>query len=112
MALETRLLRAMEDMNPFHDHIENLIPYDPPSKNTKSLSRIANMTVGDVRQCFAQMRATKFLNTKTILWCGMNAGEFALYYLVNSSSISRKKRPRASVRHGADEGVHEGPHNA
>lgn len=50
------------------------------------------MTVGDVRQCFSQMRNTPHLTSQTTLWCGMSAGTFALRYLVNTAVCSRKKR--------------------
>ena len=61
-------------------------------KAKKSLSRIDNMTVGDVRQCFSQMRAAAHLTSSTILWCGMSAGDFALQYLISTVGTSRKKR--------------------
>ena len=58
----------------------------------RSHSRIQGMTVGDVRQCFSQMRNTPFITANTTLWCGMSAGMFALRYLVNTAVCSRKKR--------------------
>lgn len=71
----------------------------PPANNksSRSLSRMDSMTVGDVRQCFSQMRSTFYLSSNTILWCGLTAGEFALQYLINTSGLSRKKRTRAST---------------
>lgn len=78
-------------MNPFCDTPQ--AKKVPCRSETKSLSRIPNMTVGDVRHCFSQMRNTMSLTTRTILWCGITAGEFALQYLASSSSTSRKKRP-------------------
>ena len=61
------------------------------SKNARSLSRINDMTVGDVRQCFSQMRNTPSLKSNTTLWCGISAGNFALRYLVNTAGSSRRK---------------------
>ena len=50
------------------------------------------MTVGDVRQCFSQMRKLPSLNANTTLWCGITAGNFALRYLVNTAGTSRKRK--------------------
>lgn len=50
------------------------------------------MTVGDVRQCFSQMRSTPCLTSATTLWCGITAGNFALRYLVNTAGASRKRK--------------------
>ena len=61
-------------------------------KKAQSLSRIQNMTVGDVRQCFSEMRSTHNLASCTVLWCGLTAGQFALQYLVNTTGSSRKRR--------------------
>ena len=83
-------MSARPSLNPFED-----IPRPKPEVPTvtpKSLSRIPNMTVGDVRHCFSQMRSTVYLSTKTVLLCGLTAGEFALHYLASSSGVSRKKR--------------------
>ncbi len=88
-------------MNPFEDHRRRTPPSSTmaastvkraPRPNAKSLSRIEGMTVGDVRQCFLQMRTCSQLSSNTTLWCGITAGEFALAYLVNTVSGSRKKR--------------------
>lgn len=99
-------------MNPFADrrptpktfgHSEPHCP-EPPEAEAKpkgralrSLSRIEGMTVGDVRQCFSQMRATPCLTAETTLWCGITAGHFALRYLVNTAGSSRKKRAADSA---------------
>jgi hypothetical protein len=88
-------------MNPFHDKPKPDIVTStsqlkcPKNKNARSLSRIYDMTVGDVRQCFSQMRNTPCLKSNTTLWCGMTAGNFALRYLVNTAGSSRKKRSGA-----------------
>lgn len=95
-------------MNPFEDHrrvwasslsstttMANNVSsahHSAPRPNAKSLSRIDGMTVGDVRQCFSQMRTCYDLSANTTLWCGITAGEFALAYLVNTVGSSRKKR--------------------
>lgn len=61
----------------------------------KSVSRINNMTVGDVRQCFHQMRNTPNLTASTVLWCGVTAGKFALSYLLQTAhSTSRRRRSK------------------
>lgn len=85
------------------------IPGHPPSSlnrvvtaTRRSLSRISNMTVGDVRHCFSQIRSTVPLMTSTVLWCGLTAGEFALQYLVHTVGISRKKRRGRTIKAGAD----------
>lgn len=54
------------------------------------------MTVGDVRQCFSQMRNTPNLSSNTTLWCGITAGNFALRYLVSTVGSSRKKKALGS----------------
>lgn len=89
----------MISMNPFHDKpkpniamVASHTDVHPKNKNARSLSRIHGMTVGDVRQCFSQMRNTPMLNSNTTLWCGMTAGNFALRYLVNTAGSLRKKR--------------------
>lgn len=41
------------------------------------------MTVGDVQQCFSQMRDMPSLTSNTTLWCGMTAGNFAFQYSEN-----------------------------
>jgi hypothetical protein len=92
-------------MNPFEDHrripassaMANVAstPKSLSRPNAKSLSRIEGMTVGDVRQCFSQIRTCYDLSANTTLWCGITAGEFALAYLVNTVGSSRKKRTLA-----------------
>jgi len=83
-------------MNPFHDKPATLGVRQqmsvPRPKHTRSLSRIQGMTVGDVRQCFSQMRSTPCLTSATTLWCGITAGNFALRYLVNTAGASRKRK--------------------
>ena len=83
-------------MNPFYDKpatlcVRQQTPVQRP-KHARSLSRIQGMTVGDVRQCFSQMRSTSSLTSTTTLWCGITAGNFALRYLVNTSGASRKRK--------------------
>ena len=87
-------------MNPFHD--TKRVPTEPShplgkTKGNRSLSRIEGMTVGDVRQCFSQMRNTPNLTSSTTLWCGMTAGTFALRYLVNTAGSSRKRKSAPSA---------------
>lgn len=66
-------------------------------RTPRSLSRIQGMTVGDVRQCFSQMRDMPNLTSNTTLWCGMTAGNFAFQYLVNTAGSSRRKLGTTSV---------------
>jgi hypothetical protein len=48
-------------------------------------SKIPNMTIGDVRQCFMQLRLMKkTVTSKTHLWNGMQAGEFAILYIIKT----------------------------
>lgn len=55
-------------------------------------SRICGMTVGDIRYCFQQLRtANPQLCPDFILYNGQCAGEFALSYLVETSSSMKKK---------------------
>lgn len=82
-------------MNPFQDKASTQWPIAQESrrpKNARSLSRIHGMTVGDVRQCFSQMRSTPNLSSNTTLWCGITAGNFALHYLVNTAGAARKRK--------------------
>jgi hypothetical protein len=87
-------------MNPFLDKPKPVVDtrHQPcktaakPPRVNRSYSRISGMTVGDVRQCFSQMRSTPHLTSNTTLWCGMSAGHFALRYLINTAACSRKKR--------------------
>ena len=82
-------------MNPFQDKASTEWPVVKESrrpKNARSLSRIHGMTVGDVRQCFSQMRSTPNLSSNTTLWCGITAGNFALHYLVNTAGAARKRK--------------------
>jgi hypothetical protein len=60
-------------------------------------SRINNMTVGDIRYCFQQLRIANAQNTLTsdmILYNGKSAGLFALLYLSATSNIMREKRKK------------------
>lgn len=77
---------------PFLDVKKELPRRVSASPVSRSFSRISNMTVGDVRHCFAQMRARDELSASTVLWCGMTAGEFALQYLIHTTGIARKKK--------------------
>ena len=85
--------------NPFRDVPRTLLTMSRKQSRC-SLSRIHDMTVGDVRQCFSQMRHTIDLNAKTILWCGITAGHFALQYIVYTTGGSRKRRsgPRTAAK--------------
>ena len=69
-----------------------------PLESKKGTSRFNSMTVGDVRQCFQQMRSTPDLRSSTVLWCGITAGQFALAYLLQTAhSSSRRRRFKAKT---------------
>lgn len=58
-------------------------------------SRMGDMTVGDIRYCFQQLRgAGKDLNPDMMLYNGQSAGEFALKYLRETSTAMRKRRKK------------------
>ncbi|CAN0585486.1 unnamed protein product [Ectocarpus sp. 12 AP-2014] len=61
-------------------------------------SRLGDMTVGDIRYCFQQLRnAGKDLGPDMMLYNGQSAGEFALKYLRETSTATRKRRKRAEM---------------
>lgn len=61
-------------------------------------SRLGDMTVGDIRYCFQQLRnAGKDLNPEMMLYNGQSAGEFALKYLRETSAAMRKRRKKLSM---------------
>lgn len=58
-------------------------------------SRLGDMTVGDIRYCFQQLRnAGKNLSPEMMLYNGQSAGEFALKYLRETSTATRKRRKK------------------
>ena len=58
-------------------------------------SRLGDMTVGDIRYCFQQLRnAGDNLCPEMILYNGQCAGEFALKYLTETSNAMRKRRKK------------------
>lgn len=72
------------------------------SRNTKrtqryrstAQSRLGDMTVGDIRYCFQQLRnAGEDLTPELILYNGQCAGEFALQYLQETSSAKKRRKP-------------------
>lgn len=88
---------------PFYDKPVNRDAYTPRSKNAKrtqrhrstAQSRLDDMTVGDIRYCFQQLRnAGKDLRPEMMLYNGQSAGEFALKYLRETSTAMRKRRKR------------------
>lgn len=61
-------------------------------------SRLGDMTVGDIRYCFQQLRnAGKKLSPDMMLYNGQSAGEFALKYLRETSTAMRKRRKKMSI---------------
>jgi hypothetical protein len=63
-----------------------------PLVNKRNIPHLSNMSVGDVRQCFLQMRNTADLKSSTILWCGITAGQFALAYLLQTTNSTARRR--------------------
>lgn len=58
-------------------------------------SRLGDMTVGDIRYCFQQLRnAGPELHPEMMLYNGLCAGEFALKYLQETSNATRKRRKK------------------
>ncbi len=61
-------------------------------------SRLGDMTVGDIRYCFQQLRnAGEDLTPELILYNGQCAGEFALQYLQETSSAKKRRKPPRST---------------
>lgn len=87
----------MASCNPFAENEKSeshaLTIFAPePLSAQKNASKLNNMTVGDVRQCFQQMRNTPDLRSSTVLWCGLTAGQFALAYLLQTAHSSSRRR--------------------
>ena len=80
-------------------------------------SRLGEMTVGDIRYCFQQLRnAGDELNSDMILYNGQCAGEFALQYLQETSNATKKRRKLNSVNRNSrkdhnDHDNHNDNHN-
>ena len=78
-------------MDPFE--VPTLNIKQKPSKNkNKFSSRIDQLSVGAIRYSFLQLRSCEELDVKYILWTGMSAGEFALEYLLMSSTMQKKTK--------------------
>lgn len=61
-------------------------------------SRLGDMTVGDIRYCFQQLRnAGTNLNPDMMLYNGETAGEFALKYLRETSTATKNRRKKLSM---------------
>jgi hypothetical protein len=78
--------RQNTSFNPF-----DAVPYDPsklriPSKSATK-SRIGNLTVGDVRYIFTQLRGQTDMDPKRTLWTGETSGSFSLNYLLQSNNM-------------------------
>lgn len=89
------------------------------SRNTKrtqryrstAQSRLGDMTVGDIRYCFQQLRnAGEDLTPELILYNGQCAGEFALQYLQETSSAKKRRKPSPSTNE--DEGTRNNKRNS
>lgn len=89
---------------PFAPRTETMI--QNLSRNTKrtqryrstAQSRLGDMTVGDIRYCFQQLRnAGEDLTPELILYNGQCAGEFALQYLQETSSAKKRRKPPSST---------------
>lgn len=68
----------MRSFNPFDN-----VPYKTLKiKKTKtSRSKIPNMSIGDVRYTFYQLRGFEDINTERVLWNGSTCGDFGLLYV-------------------------------
>jgi hypothetical protein len=72
-------------------------------------SRLGDMTVGDIRYCFQQLRnAGDSLTSEMILYNGQCAGEFALQYLQETSSATKKRRKNVHEDGGRSSDVEPG----
>lgn len=67
-------------MDPFRGIEDTRKKLAPPRAATNS--RIGNLTVGDVRYVFSQLRESSDIDPDFTLWCGLTAGEFSLQYLL------------------------------
>lgn len=91
---------------PFYEEPVNDNRRSQSAKNVKrtqrhrstAQSRLGDMTVGDIRYCFQQLRnAGKNLGPEMMLYNGQSAGEFALKYLRETSTAMRKRRKKMSI---------------
>ena len=61
-----------------------------------TISKIPHMTIGEVRQCFQQIRCLKdAVNMETLLLNGTPAGKFAIDYILFSASNTKPAKPAA-----------------
>ncbi len=66
------------------------------------MSKIPNMTIGDVRQSFVQLRMlANSVSSTTVLWNGMTAGKFSILYIVKTHCNNKKVRPHPKKQNGA-----------
>jgi hypothetical protein len=93
-------------LNPFDDVPMRLQKSVETKSKAATKSRINQLTVGDVRYIFTQLRGCKTLDPNHTLWTGATAGRFSLDYLLQSSSMAggeaRKAKGRLSK---ADESI-------
>lgn len=69
------------------------------ARRSKCQSKIPNMTIGDVRQAFVQLRMLSQqtqLTPDTVLFNGMTAGRFSIEYIVRNYNNSSSKKKQAS----------------
>jgi hypothetical protein len=81
-----------------------------PCKRKGIRSKIPQLSIGDVRQSFIQLRLIQDqgLTPDTMLFNGMTAGQFSLLYIVRTYS-AKKSRAKKSGGKGSDaavQGVH------
>lgn len=84
-------------MDPFAEHDLHSQPAVVEKVRTATRSRIDNLSVGDIRYLFQELRQMKELDPEKILYNGQQSGKFCLDYLLNSSSMTgsaSKKRER------------------
>ncbi len=65
---------------------------------TATKSRINQLTVGDVRFIFTQLRGCRHLDPNYTLWTGCSAGKFSLDYLLQSSSMAGGEARKAKLK--------------
>jgi hypothetical protein len=85
-------------LNPFDDVPMRLQKSVETKSKAATKSRINQLTVGDVRYIFTQLRGCKTLDPNHTLWTGATAGRFSLDYLLQSSSMAGGEARKAKSR--------------
>jgi hypothetical protein len=77
-------------------------PFNNPELRSKSKLKPHNAfktqhNVGAIRYSFLQLRSCKDLTVEFVLWTGKTAGQFALEYLLTSSTMQKKKKTKKKI---------------